>query len=147
MRKPCILGYEFNKANTDNIVSLVLLLSLMQNVITFCVHAVSSGLWGTHWFYSRDIAIVLHFPRHHCQKLSWKVFWMLCPGIKAFQFVESIWSYKDTDFSPAAGLDFLQKETEGDRVFLGHKEEAFPAKKLKVRVHMFYCVIQPTALG
>lgn len=58
--------------------------------------------------------------------------------IKAFQIGGSILSYKETGFSPAAGLDYLQKETERERVFLGHKEEAFPAKKLKVQVHIFF---------
>lgn len=56
--------------------------------------------------------------------------------IKAFRIGGSILSYKETGFSPAAGLDYLQKEME--RVFLGHKEEAFPAKKLKVHVHIFF---------
>lgn len=65
--------------------------------------------------------------------------------IKAFLFVGSILSYKETGFSSAAGLDFLQKETKRDRVFLQCKEEALPSKKLKVLI--FYCVIQPIALG
>lgn len=42
-----VLGYEFNKVNANNIVSLPLLLSLLQDVIT-CVTCTSSSLWGNH---------------------------------------------------------------------------------------------------
>ena len=78
----CVLGYEFNKVNADNTVSLVpLLLSLLQDVITFHVTCTSSSLWGNHWLYAQYIAIVLYSTIHHCQRLSLKVFSIMCLGI------------------------------------------------------------------
>lgn len=76
------------------------------------------------------------------------MFWInVSWDIKVFHFVASILSYKEAGFSSAAGLDFLQQETEREKFFLGPKEEAFPAWKLKVHVHIFSYTIQPISVA